>query len=477
MDLSTIGVSRDRALLGGKTYMSSKMKTVWICSECGYEAPKWNGQCPSCNQWNTFSEELKSTSKQQNSGSSRAGIYEKPVLIGQISNEDECRYKTGISEMDRVLGGGIVKGSLVLLAGDPGIGKSTMLLQISSYLGEHLKVLYVSGEESKRQLKLRASRLNVNSDNLYVMTDTDIESIVEEIRQSKCDLVIIDSIQTMNHRELSSSTGSVTQVKECTNILMRTAKELDIPIIIVSHVNKDGGIAGPKVLEHIVDAVLYFEGDKQISYRILRGIKNRYGSTNEIGVFSMGRNGLEEVENPSLIFLSGRPHGVPGTCVSCIMEGTRPIFAEVQGLAATSGFGNPRRMSTGFDYNRMSLILAVLEKRAGYFFSNLDTYINVVGGIKLDEPASDLAVALSLISSLKGVAIFDNATVFGEIGLAGEIRAVSHAEDRVLEAQRLGFERCVLPYHNLKSLNLNGISKDIELIGVKTIREAFESLS
>ena len=457
--------------------MSSKIKSVWICSECGYESLKWNGQCPACGEWNTFSEEIKDTSKQTTMSYQKSGVYEKPILLNQIKNDDESRYKTGLNELDRVLGGGIVKGSLILLGGDPGIGKSTMLLQVCQKLGEDLNVLYVSGEESKRQLKLRAARLNVNSENLYIMTETDIESILEEIRQNSPDLVVIDSIQTMNHRELTSSTGSVTQVKECTNLLMRLAKELEIPIIIVGHVNKDGGIAGPKVLEHIVDAVLYFEGDKQMSYRILRGIKNRYGSTNEIGVFSMNRTGLVEVENPSLMFLAGRPKGVPGTCVSCIMEGSRPIFAEVQGLAATSGFGNPRRMATGFDYNRMSLILAVLEKRAGYFFSNLDAYINVIGGIKLDEPASDLAVALALISSLKGNAIFDNAIAFGEIGLAGEIRAVAYAEERVLEAHRLGFERCVLPYYNLKSINLSSFESKINLIGVRTIKEAFDALA
>ena len=457
--------------------MSSKIKSVWICSECGYESLKWNGQCPACGEWNTFSEEIKDTSKQTTMSYQKSGVYEKPILLNQIKNDDESRYKTGLNELDRVLGGGIVKGSVILLGGDPGIGKSTMLLQVCENLGESLKVLYVSGEESKRQLKLRAARLNVNSENLYIMTETDIESILEEIRQNSPDLVVIDSIQTMNHRELTSSTGSVTQVKECTNLLMRLAKELEIPIIIVGHVNKDGGIAGPKVLEHIVDAVLYFEGDKQMSYRILRGIKNRYGSTNEIGVFSMNRTGLVEVENPSLMFLAGRPKGVPGTCVACIMEGSRPIFAEVQGLAATSGFGNPRRMATGFDYNRMSLILAVLEKRAGYFFSNLDAYINVIGGIKLDEPASDLAVALALISSLKGTAIFDNAIAFGEIGLAGEIRAVAYAEERVLEAHRLGFERCVLPYYNLKSINLSSFESKINLIGVRTIKEAFDALA
>ena len=457
--------------------MSSKIKTVWVCAECGYESPKWNGQCPACGEWNTFNEELKNVSKPMAKLSQKNGmLYEKPILLNQISNNDESRYKTGLNELDRVLGGGIVKGSLILLGGDPGIGKSTMLLQVCQNLGRSLKVLYVSGEESKRQLKLRAARLNVSSESLYIMTETDIEYILEEIRQNSPDLVVIDSIQTMNHRELTSSTGSITQVKECTNLLMRLAKELEIPIIIVGHVNKDGGIAGPKVLEHIVDAVLYFEGDKQMSYRILRGIKNRYGSTNEIGVFSMSRTGLVEVENPSLMFLSGRPKGVPGTCVACIMEGTRPIFAEVQGLAATSGFGNPRRMATGFDYNRMSLILAVLEKRAGYFFSNLDAYINVIGGIKLDEPASDLAVALALISSLKGNAIFDSAIAFGEIGLAGEIRAVAYAEERILEAQRLGFERCVLPYYNLKSVNLSNFENKIKLIGVKTIKEAFNAL-
>lgn len=457
--------------------MSSKIKSVWICSECGYESLKWNGQCPACGEWNTFSEEIKDTSKQTTMSYQKSGVYEKPILLNQIKNDDESRYKTGLNELDRVLGGGIVKGSVILLGGDPGIGKSTMLLQVCENLGESLKVLYVSGEESKRQLKLRAARLNVNSENLYIMTETDIESILEEIRQNSPDLVVIDSIQTMNHRELTSSTGSVTQVKECTNLLMRLAKELEIPIIIVGHVNKDGGIAGPKVLEHIVDAVLYFEGDKQMSYRILRGKKNRYGSTNEIGVFSMNRTGLVEVENPSLMFLAGRPKCVPGTCVACIMEGSRPIFAEVQGLAATSGFGNPRRMATGFDYNRMSLILAVLEKRAGYFFSNLDAYINVIGGIKLDEPASDLAVALALISSLKGNAIFDNAIAFGEIGLAGEIRAVAYAEERVLEAHRLGFERCVLPYYNLKSINLSSFESKINLIGVRTIKEAFDALA
>ena len=323
---------------------------------------------------------------------------------------------------------------------------------------------------------MRATRLNVDSDNLFIATETDVEIVAELIRTEKPDLVMVDSIQTMNLTELSSSPGSVTQVRECTNLLMRTAKSLEIPIIIVGHVNKDGAIAGPKVLEHIVDAVLYFEGDKQMSYRILRAVKNRYGSTNEIGVFQMSDRGLMEVENPSLMLLSGRPKNVSGTCVACAMEGTRPILAEIQGLATATGFGNPRRMSTGFDYNRMSLLLAVLEKRAGYFFSNVDAFLNVVGGLRLDEPAVDLAVAMALVSSLKDMPVYEDALAFGEIGLAGEIRSVSHAEQRIAEAQRLGFRRCVLPYHNLKSIG-SDLKEKIDLIGVKNIREAFEALA
>ncbi len=409
-------------------------------------------------------------------GSLKSRSFTKPIALTEICPEDEQRYKTGLGELDRVLGGGIVKGSLVLLGGDPGIGKSTILLQICHYLGDTLKILYVSGEESRRQLKLRADRLGVNNANISVLTETDIEAVCELIRCEKPDLVMVDSIQTMNLAELSSSSGSVTQVRECTNFLMRTAKLLDVPILIVGHVNKDGAIAGPKVLEHIVDAVLYFEGDKQMSYRILRAVKNRYGSTNEIGVFQMGDRGLAEVENPSLMLLSGRPRHVSGTCVACAMEGTRPILAEVQGLATTTGFGNPRRMSTGFDYNRMSLLLAVLEKRAGYFFSNVDAYINVVGGLRLDEPAVDLAVAMALVSSLKDMPVLENALAFGEIGLAGEIRSVSHAEARVAEAARLGFSRCILPYHNRKTISSN-VKNSIELVGVRNIRDAFEALS
>lgn len=457
--------------------MAGKSKSVYLCSECGFESAKWYGKCPGCGEWNTMNEEIREVSKA--SSAAQAVVRReatRPTRISEINTQDEARYHTGLKELDRVLGGGIVKGSLVLLGGDPGIGKSTILLQCCEFIGKQLQILYVSGEESRRQLKLRASRLGVTSDNLFIMTETDIEIVIEQIRCDKPDLVIIDSIQTMNFHELSSSPGSITQVRECTNALMRTAKSLDIPILVVGHVNKDGAIAGPKVLEHIVDAVLYFEGDRQMSYRILRAVKNRYGSTNEIGVFEMQENGLQEVENPSLMLLSGRPKQVSGTCVACVMEGTRPILAEIQGLATSSGFGNPRRMSTGFDYNRMSLLLAVLEKRAGYFFSNLDAYLNVVGGLRLDEPAADLAVAMALVSSLKDVAVSEDALAFGEIGLAGEIRSVNHAHARILEADRLGFRRCVVPYHNLKSLPA-GANLGIQLVGVRDIREAFDALT
>ncbi len=455
--------------------MAGKIKSVYICSECGHESPKWYGKCPGCGEWNTMNEEIKDTSKNSgklNSGAISTLHHIKPVEISKVTSEDEERFDTGLKELNRVLGGGIVKGSLVLLGGDPGIGKSTILMQICQYLGNTLKILYVSGEESKRQLKLRADRLNVNSSNLFVMTETNIEIVVSEIKDFKPDLVMIDSIQTMNLTELSSSPGSITQIRECTNLLMRTAKDLDVPIMVVGHVNKEGSIAGPKVLEHIVDTVLYFEGDKQMSCRILRAVKNRFGSTNEIGVFEMSDKGLNEVENPSKMLLSGRPKNVSGTCVTCTLEGSRPILAEVQGLATQSMYGNPRRMSTGFDYNRMSLILAVLEKRAGYYCSNFDVYINIVGGLRIDEPAIDLSVAMAIISSLKDTPISDTAIAFGEIGLAGEIRSVSQAQMRVNEAERLGFTKIVLPIHNLKGITSNSA----ELIGVRNIREAFESI-
>ena len=456
--------------------MAQKSKSVFVCSQCGYESPKWYGKCPGCGEWNSMSEEMRapvSASGPKSASGGRGAL--RVVQINEISADAEHRYATGLKELDRVLGGGVVKGSLVLLSGDPGIGKSTILLQICGFLGETLRVLYVSGEESAHQIKLRAQRLGVATPNLYIMCETDVQLISELIQTEKPDLVIIDSIQTMNHSDVASSSGSVTQVRECTGLLMRTAKSVDIPIIVVGHVNKDGNIAGPKVLEHIVDAVLYFEGDRHLSYRILRAVKNRYGSTNEIGVFEMLDNGLREVENPSLMLLSGRPQNASGTCVACVMEGSRPILAEVQGLVAPTGFGTPRRMATGFDYNRMSMLLAVLEKRAGYFFGNMDAYVNVVGGFKLVEPAADLSVALALVSSLKDCVVQEDVLAFGEIGLAGEIRAVGNTEQRISEAARLGFRRCVVPRHNLKGL-ASGVRDKIEIIGVRTVREAFEAM-
>lgn len=334
----------------------------------------------------------------------------------------------------------------------------------------------MSGEESANQIKLRANRLGVFTDNLAILSQTDVGTIVETIRTEKPDIVIIDSIQTMTYEECSSSAGSVTQVRECTNIFMYTAKSFGIPIFVVGHVNKDGAIAGPKVLEHIVDTVLYFEGERNYSYRILRGVKNRFGSTNEIGVFQMMQNGLQEVENPSLLMLSGRPKNTSGTCVACVMEGSRPILAEVQGLVTATGFGTPRRMSTGFDYNRMAMLLAVLEKRAGYYFNSMDAYINVVGGLKLDEPSADLTVAMALVSSLKDMVVNENVIAFGEIGLAGEIRAVSHCEQRVSEAHRLGFERCIIPFHNYKALPKE-LKVNVDIVPVRTIRDAFKALT
>jgi DNA repair protein RadA/Sms len=454
----------------------AKSKTVFVCSQCGFESAKWYGKCPSCGEWNSLNEEVvepvRPAAASRYVPSARTAFA---TGLRDIDITDEHRYHTGVRELDRVLGGGIVKGSLVLLGGDPGIGKSTMMLQICQYLGESLNILYVSGEESKRQLKLRADRLNVTTEGLSVMAETDVQTICEFVREAKPDLVIIDSIQTMSLSDISSSAGSVTQVRECTNVLLRTAKSYDIPIFIIGHVNKDGAIAGPKVMEHIVDAVLYFEGDRNMSYRILRAVKNRFGSTNEIGVFEMRDNGLTEVENPSQMLLSGRPKNVSGTCVGCVIEGSRPILAEVQGLVTTSGFGNPRRMATGFDYNRMNLILAVLEKRAGYYFSNLDTYINVVGGFRLDEPAADLSVALALVSGLKDFVIPEDVIAFGEIGLAGELRSVSHAEQRVKEATRLGFAKCILPYSNIRQISVN--TDGIELIGAKSVRQAVEAAS
>lgn len=451
----------------------AKLKSLFVCSQCGYESAKWYGKCPGCGEWNTMNEEIPQTAVK----ASKRAVSLQPVMKLQDITEDvEKRISTGVKELDRVLGGGIVEGSLVLIGGDPGIGKSTILLQACQFIGKNKSILYVSGEESANQIKLRANRLGVTTSNLGILAQTDVGSIIETIRTDKPDLVIIDSIQTMILDECSSSAGSVTQVRECTNIFMRTAKSFGIPIFVVGHVNKDGAIAGPKVLEHIVDTVLYFEGERNYSYRLLRSVKNRFGSTNEIGVFEMQQDGLKEVENPSLMMLSGRPKNTSGTCVACVMEGSRPILAEVQGLVTATGFGTPRRMSTGFDYNRMAMLLAVLEKRAGYFFNSMDTYINVVGGLRLDEPAADLTVAMALASSLKDIVINDNVIAFGEIGLAGEIRAVSCCEQRVAEAYRLGFEKCIIPFNNYKSLSKD-LKINADIIPVRTIREAFSALT
>ena len=457
----------------------NKLKTIYVCSNCGESSPRWMGRCPSCGAWNTMVEDVvvpepKASARSASARPSGVTSITARRLSEVSTTEEKSRIVTGISELDRVLGGGVVLGSVVLLGGEPGAGKSTLLLQLCGAISDRCQVLYITGEESVRQIKLRADRLQVPQQNIHLAAETDIDDICGLIEQTKPDLVVIDSIQTMHCNDVSSSAGSVSQVKECSARLLTVAKSCEIPTFIVGHVNKDGAIAGPKVLEHIVDAVLYFEGDRQMTYRILRAVKNRYGSTNEIGVFDMGENGLQQVENPSQAMLSGRPKDVSGTCVTAVMEGTRPILAEIQGLATTSGYGNPRRMATGFDYNRMALILAVLEKRAGYYFSNLDAYINVVGGLRLDEPSVDLAVAMSLISSLKDTPIREDTVVFGEIGLAGELRSVNHVDQRIGEAARLGFTRCVLPYHSLKNLGASR-TQGMEIIGAKNIREAFEA--
>ena len=448
--------------------MAGKQKSTYVCSECGGQFPKWSGKCPLCGEWNTITEEVMSVSRSQ-AAAHRAEV----ISINDIGTQAETRYHTGIGELDRVLGGGIVPGELMLIGGDPGIGKSTLLLQICGFLGKEYTLLYVSGEESARQIKLRAERLGVGGNRISLLCETDMDAILDTMRTQKPDMVVIDSIQTVSLAEISSSPGSVTQVRECASALMQEAKSADIPTFIVGHVNKDGAIAGPKVMEHLVDCVLYFEGDPQSNYRLLRCTKNRYGATNEIGVFEMRDSGLCEVENPSKMLLSGRPKNVSGTCVACVMEGTRPLLAEVQGLVSPTGFGNPRRMSTGFDNNRLALLLAVLEKRAGFFFSNLDAYLNIVGGLRLTEPAADLPVALALISSIKDKPIGEGVVAFGEIGLAGELRAVSGAEQRIAEAARLGFTRVIVPMQTLK--NLTG-SYNIEVVGAATVREAYERM-
>lgn len=456
--------------------MAGKIKSVYVCSACGHEYSKWFGQCPYCKEWSTLEEEVRTAASAQKSSSAflssnRSRVY----ALNEITADTEHRFDTGLNELNRVLGGGLVKGSMVLLSGDPGIGKSTLLLQICEHLGKTLKILYVSGEESAHQIKLRATRLNVKSENLSILCETDAQYICEVIASEKPDIVMIDSIQTMNIAELSSSAGSITQVRETTNMFMRTAKTLNIPMIIVGHVNKDGNIAGPKVLEHIVDAVLYIEGDRNFSYRILRAVKNRFGSTNEIGMFEMQDIGLTEVSNPSMMLISGKPKNTSGSCIACVMEGTRPIMAEVQSLVTPTGFGTPRRMATGIDYNRMAMLIAVLEKRAGYFIGNMDCYINIIGGLKIDEPAADLSVALAIVSSLKDYAVPEDLLAFGEIGLGGEIRAVNSCEQRIREAAKLGFRKCVIPKYNLQKIR-NKLTDNIEVVGVSNIRQAFQAI-
>lgn len=447
-------------------------KTVFVCAECGAVSARWSGQCASCGAWNTITEELISTPAASAKVPS-AVLSSAPQSMDDIATHEEPRITTGLGELDRVLGGGIVRGGVMLIGGAPGIGKSTLLLQICAHLGRSLRVLYVSGEESARQIKLRADRLGVSGDNLRLLCENDLGTVLSWMQSEKPDVAIIDSIQTMSMAELDSAPGSLTQVRECTGAITRVAKSLDIPTFVVGHVNKDGAIAGPRVMEHIVDCVLYFEGDRHSSYRMLRCVKNRYGATDEIGMFEMRDDGLAEVENPSLTLLSGRPTNVSGICVACTMEGTRPLLAEVQGLVTASALANPRRMTTGFDNNRLWLLLAVLEKRAGYFFSNLDAYINVVGGLDLDEPAADLPVALALMTGLRDKPVGEGIAAFGEIGLAGELRSVNNADARVSEAARLGFTTVIVPYACLKHIRPH---TDIRVVGVKTVNEAFDAI-
>lgn len=455
----------------------AKSSVVYVCSECGFESAKWNGKCPGCGEWNTLEETVSApvaASKRKSTAVSDISGKINP-LSSVDTAENEIRYKTGLKELDRVLGGGLVKGSLVLLGGEPGIGKSTILLQICEHFGRDKTVLYVSGEESPRQLKLRAERLRVFTENLYILASTDAEAVCAAVVREKPDIVIIDSIQTMSIPALSSAQGSVSQVRECANLFMRTAKDEEIPFIIVGHVNKDGAIAGPKVMEHIVDAVLYFEGQRNMSYRLLHAEKNRFGRATEIGIFEMTDKGLAEVENPSMMLLSGRPTDVSGCCVACCMEGSRPVMAEVQALAAKSGFAVPRRTATGFDYNRLNIILAVLEKRLGLSFSSLDVYISVVGGLRLDEPAADLSIALALYSSVTDKVVSSKVLSFGEIGLGGEVRTVSFVSQRLEEAQRLGFEKCIVPKASLKGINKSDFT--MKIIGVSNVRQAFSEMS
>ena len=453
--------------------MLKNKKTVYFCQECGYESAKWMGQCPGCKSWNTFVEETVSTKKPSSSGAMKSSEKrQEPVILKDISLSEDERQTTQIGELDRVLGGGIVPGSLVLVGGDPGIGKSTLLLQVCRNLAEkQVSVLYISGEESLRQIKLRANRIGQFTDKMQLLCETNLEVIREVIERRKPDVVVIDSIQTMFHEDVSSAPGSVSQVRESTNVFMQLAKGLCIPIFIVGHVTKEGTVAGPRVLEHMVDTVLYFEGDRYASYRILRGVKNRFGSTNEIGVFEMQQSGLSEVENPSEYMLNGRPENASGSVVVCLLEGTRPIMVEIQALVCDSNFGMARRTAAGTDYNRVNLLMAVLEKRAGIHMSGSDAYVNVAGGIKVSEPALDLGIVMALVSSFKNRAIDEKTVIFGEVGLAGEVRAVSQAQQRVNEAVKLGFKTCILPGVCLKNIKKND---KIEIIGVNNVQEAIK---
>ena len=451
--------------------MAKAKKSVYFCQNCGHEESKWLGQCPMCKEWNTFAEEkVVSIKGQKSSGEKQV----QAVTLSSVTTDEDERMKTELVELDRVLGGGIVPGSLVLVGGDPGIGKSTLLLQVCQKLSAmNKKVLYISGEESLKQIKLRANRMGEFSENLYLLCETSLNLIQTAIEREKPDVVVIDSIQTMYNEEIGSAPGSVSQVRESTNVFMQLAKGMNIAIFIVGHVTKEGTVAGPRVLEHMVDTVLYFEGDRHASYRILRGVKNRFGSTNEIGVFEMRKEGLVEVENPSEFMLSGKPENASGSVVACAMEGTRPMLMEIQALVCKSNFGMPRRTAAGIDYNRVNLLMAVLEKRVGLPLSGYDAYVNIAGGIRMNEPAVDLGIIMAVASSYKNRPVSEDTIVFGEVGLSGEVRAVTMPEQRVAEAKKLGFKVCVVPEVSLKSIcKVEGI----EVIGVKSVNQTMNLL-
>ena len=452
----------------------SKKSTVFFCQNCGFESAKWMGQCPGCREWNTFVEEQVSTAALKKNGTQGSTARQKPAVLSEITMEKEDRISTGMQELDRVLGGGVVAGSLTLVGGDPGIGKSTLLLQVCrNFSDAGAKVLYISGEESLKQIKMRAERIGSFNDNLLLLCETNLSLIEDTIRSRKPQIVIIDSIQTMYSEDVSAAPGSVSQVRESTALFLQLAKGLGVSIFIVGHVTKEGTVAGPRVLEHMVDTVLYFEGDRHAAYRILRGVKNRFGSTNEIGVFEMRQDGLVEVENPSEYMLSGKPEGASGSVVACSMEGTRPILLEVQALVCHSNFGIPRRTAAGTDFNRVNLLMAVLEKRLGLKLGDCDAYVNIAGGIKMNEPAIDLGIVLALISSYKDKPIDEKTICFGEVGLSGEVRAVNMAEQRVQEAKKLGFEVCILPEVCRKSMTE---VKGIRLVGVSNLLDAMNYL-